>query len=168
MVRLTLDREEIGGAPVKLVTTTAAAVVLLCACAPPDREAQVAALREAAEAYHRAASAKDAASVVALYDETAVMIPPNAPLVEGLAGVRGYRFGFIETPGVALDFTLLRAEVAESGDIGWTLAVGEITIEREDGPPGRDRVRDFHTWKRQPDGSWKVVVDVWNSDAPSS
>jgi len=144
-------------------------VLLANGCAPPpvDREAELAALRQAATAYHDAASAKDAARVVALYDEGAVMVPPNADLVEGLQAVRGYRFGFITTPGVELRFEILRAEVSAAGDMGWTLAVAEITINRPDGPPGSDRVRDFHVWKKQADGSWKVVVDIWNSGRPA-
>lgn len=131
--------------------------------AAADMEAERSALRAAAEAYQAAATAKDAAGVVAMYDASALMIPPNGDLVEGLDGVRGYRFGFISTPGVSLDFELVRVEVAESGDIGWSFAVGDITIERPDGSTGHDVVRDFHTWRRQPDGSWKVVVDMWNS-----
>lgn len=143
--------------------------LLSLGCAPEtiDREAAVSGLREAAAAYHAAASAKQAGEVVALYDESAVMVPPADDIVEGLDGVRSYRFGFIETPGVALDFEILRAEVSDSGDMGWTLSLGEITINRPDGPPGRDQVRDFHTWKRQPDGSWRVVVDIWNSGLPA-
>jgi ketosteroid isomerase-like protein len=138
---------------------------VLASCGGPavDVEAERASLREAAEAYQAAASAKDAAAVVAMYDASALMIPPDAELVEGLEGVRAYRFGFIETPGVSLDFQLTRVEVATSGDIGWTFSIGAITIDRGDEPPGRDVVRDFHTWRKQADGSWKVVVDVWNS-----
>ena len=135
-----------------------------CAQQSVDLEAELSALREAATRYQDAASAKDAMTVVSMYDEDALMIPPSAEMVEGLEGVRGYRFGFIETPGVELEFELIRAEVAATGDMGWTLSIGDITIARPDGPPGRDRVRDFHTWKKQTDGSWKVVVDIWNSD----
>ena len=132
------------------------------------READVEALTAAALAYQAAASAKDADAVVAMYDETALMVPPNAEIVDaGLEGVRNYRFGFIVTPGVELDFELQRVEVAASGDIGWTFAIGQITINREGEPPGRDVVRDFHTWKKQTDGSWKIVVDMWNSGMPA-
>ena len=131
-------------------------------------KAEVESLRSAALAYQEAASAKNAAAVVDMYDETALMIPPNAEIVdEGLEGVEGYQFGFIVTPGVSLDFELIRVEVAESGDIGWTFAIGDITIQREGEEPGRDIVRDFHTWKKQADGSWKIVVDMWNSGMPS-
>ena len=119
-------------------------------------------------AYQAAASAKDSDAVVAMYDETAIMIPPNAEIVdEGFEGVQNYQFGFIVTPGVELDFELIRVEVAASGDIGWTFAVGDITIARDGEEPGRDVVRDFHTWKKQADGSWKIVVDLWNSGMPA-
>jgi ketosteroid isomerase-like protein len=78
-----------------------------------------------------------------------------------------YRFGFISTPGVSLDFELLRVEVSENGDMGWTLAEGDITIEQDGAEPGQDLVRDFHVWSRQPDGRWTVIVDIWNSGMPT-
>jgi|TARA_B110000263_G_C15253771_1_gene485435 ketosteroid isomerase-like protein len=131
-----------------------------------ETESDLVSLRLAANTYHQAASTKDRAAVVALYDENALMVPPNADLVEKLEGVQGYRFGFLETPGVELQFEILRAEISTSGDIGWTLSIGDITINNPEGPPGRDIIRDFHTWKKQADGSWKVVVDMWNSELP--
>ena len=147
----------------------AIAGLLLASCTPlpPDIEEARTSLRAAAEAYAAAASAKDAETVVSMYDTDALMIPPNAELVDGLAGVQEYRFGFIETPGVSLEFELVRVEVAASGDIGWSFAIGDITIDQGDEEPGRDIVRDFHTWRRQSDGSWKVVVDMWNSGMPA-
>ena len=147
----------------------ATSLLLAGGCTPPsiDREVELSTLRAAAAAYHEAASSKAVDDVVALYDETAVMIPPNADMVEGLEGVRNYRFGFIETPGVDLRFEIIRAEVSSAGDMGWTLSLGHITIDRPDGPPGRDLVRDFHMWKKRADGSWVVVVDMWNSGLPA-
>lgn len=157
------------------VAAALAVSIVLAACQPDpssvadtSREAEVESLTAAALAYQAAASAKDSDAVVAMYDATAIMIPPNADIVdEGLAGVQNYQFGFIVTPGVELDFELIRVEVAASGDIGWTFALGEITIHRDGQEPGRDVVRDFHTWKKQADGSWKIVVDLWNSGMPT-
>ncbi len=155
----------------KLALLHLVTLLLTAACSPPpppppDLEAELAALHAAASAYHAAATAKDAARVVTLYDEDAVMVPPNADLVDGLQGVKGYRFGFINTPGVALHFEIVRAEVSASADMGWTLALGDITINRPDGTVGSDLIRDFHVWKKQADGSWKVVADIWNSGIP--
>lgn len=68
----------------------AASLLLAGGCAPRtiDSSAELLALREAATAYHEAAMAKEVDEVVALYDEAAIMVPPNADLVEGLEGVR--------------------------------------------------------------------------------
>ena len=131
-----------------------------------DLETAIAALRDAAEAYHDAANAKDRDAVVAFYADDAVMIPPNAEQVEGIDGVRNYRFGFIENPSVETRFETIRVDVSTGGDIGWTLAIVEVTFAGPDGQPAGDRIRDFHVWKRQADGSWKVVVDIWNSAMP--
>jgi uncharacterized protein (TIGR02246 family) len=149
---------------------TGMGVVIAGGCsssAPVDREEDLATLRAAAEEYHAAASAKDAQTVVTFYADDAMMVPPNADRVEGIDGVRDYRFGFIETPGVELRFETTRVEVSASGDMGWTLAIGDVSFTRPDGEPGSDRVRDFHVWHKQDDGSWKVSVDIWNSEFPA-
>jgi len=154
---------------VRPTTTVFAFVLLVGGCSPPpaDLAAEAEALRAAAAAYHEAAAAKDANRVVGFYDADALMIPPNADTVDGLDAVRRYRFGFIETPGVELDFEIVRAEVSSQGDMGWTFSLGRITINQPDGTTGLDIVRDFHTWRKQPDGSWLVVVDMWNSGMPA-
>jgi len=156
----------------KPVILSLVAILLAAACAPPvppapDLEAELAALRATATAYNDAAGAKDASRVVALYDQDAIMVPPNAEMVNGLEGVEGYRFGFISTPGVELRFELLRAQVSAAADMGWSLSLAYITINRPDGTVGTDLVRDFHVWRKQADGSWRLAVDIWNSGIPA-
>ena len=150
-----------------LATLVLVAVLGGCRQNPPqDLETARAALRDAANAYHAAASAKNRDAVVALYADDALMIPPNAERVEGIAGVRNYRFGFIENLSVETRFETIRVDVSSDGDVGWTLAIVEVTLSGPDGEPGGDRIRDFHVWKRQADGSWKIAVDIWNSESP--
>lgn len=150
--------------------------LLLSACTPPpdqepstqvDAAAELNALAAAAESYHRAASAKDRDAVVALYADDAMMIPPDADRVQGIEGVRNYRFGFIESPSAEVAFELVNVVVSDAGDMGWTLGIANASFTTADGQRGRDRVRDFHVWTKV-DGEWKVAVDVWNSSPPSS
>jgi hypothetical protein len=67
------------------LTLGIASLVLLASCSPAassdsprDMAAEVASLSEAAIAYHAAATAKDAATVVASYDWDAVMVPTGS------------------------------------------------------------------------------------------
>ena len=59
----------------------------LLACAPPgetvDLQAEIAALREATQAYNAAAESLDQDAVAALYAAHAVAYPPNEPTVRG-------------------------------------------------------------------------------------
>ncbi|MGO4706379.1 DUF4440 domain-containing protein [Microvirga sp. 2MCAF38] len=77
--------------------------------------------------------------------------PPNMPILdnEEFVGI------FSKVTGSALSWEPLKAEIAASGDLGYTF--------------GRFKVRDngevkqhgayVTIWKKQPDGSWKYVLD---------
>jgi uncharacterized protein (TIGR02246 family) len=147
---------------------TPLALLVVSGCAPQvDSEAERSALREAAVAYHEAASALNAEAVAALYAEDAVMMPPNADQVEGLANIRSFADEFVAAPGLEMRCGPPTVEVSLSGDLGWTIATCEMTFEGPDGEPVVERMRDLHLWKKQADGSWKVVLDIWNSEMPA-
>ena len=140
---------------------------LLCACGQPsvDVEAERAALRIAADAYHEAAQTVDIDSLVDLYTNDGLILPPNAAEEEGLEGVRRFVNAFTQTPGFTARFGDMTVEVATSGDMGYTLTDAVISVEGPDGEPVQDLIRDFHLWKKQ-DGEWKVAIDIFNSELP--
>lgn len=66
---------------------------------------------------------------------------------------------------VVFTWTPRRARVAESGELGYT--VGDYRISRRDSTgevaETLDRGKYVSIWRRQPDGSWKVVADIGSS-----
>lgn len=143
--------------------------LVVAGCANPsdqDLEAERLALVRTAESFHAAAMARDHDAVVALFAEDAIMLPPNGAQVTGLEAVREYPFGFIENPNVDIVFDLVESDVSSDGRLGWTVALAHITVRGPDGLETRDLVRDLHTWRRQPDQSWKITIDIWNSAPP--
>jgi ketosteroid isomerase-like protein len=146
------------------------AVLLIYACAPPepavDIEAETAALRAAADAYHVAAEAADIEGFVDLNANDVLIMPPNAPNIESTEGARSMVTAFTELPGFQVRFETVKVEVAASGDMGYTLANGEMSHQGPDGETVEDRIRDFHLWKKDAEGSWKVAIDIWNSELP--
>ncbi len=153
----------------KLFLVLATVLVLAASgCAPQvDVEAEAAAIREADRQFSKAAAAKDVEGALSFFAEDATLIPPNAPIVTGEDAIRKWLSEMVETPGFAVSWQTTRAEVSRSGDLGYTLATFELTMNDPDGNPVTDRGQDFHVWKKQPDGSWKVVIDIWNSDGPA-
>jgi ketosteroid isomerase-like protein len=44
----------------------------------------------------------------------------------------------------------------------------EVTVNDAKGKPVTDRGKFVEIWKKQADGTWKCVVDMWNSDLPAA
>jgi ketosteroid isomerase-like protein len=82
----------------------------------------------------------------------------------GLAAVRA-RMG-PDQPGVKLTWSALFTDVSADGTLGYNYGRYEL---RQAGPDGKETVRGgfFLTiWKRQPDGSWRYVMDNGAPDRP--
>ena len=134
-----------------------------CTGAPAvDLEAARASLREADRQYAQIGTSKDLEGFVAMYTADAAMYPPELPVAKGHEAIRATVGAFMEDPAFAISFTPGTVDVAASGDMGYTYGTANITITGPDGNPMSEIIRDFHLWKRQADGSWKVVVDIWN------
>lgn len=142
------------------------------ACAPEapsvDLDAERAALREADHRYSELATAKDAEAVSALYTLDATIYPPGGATVRGLDGVRAFAAEFTAVPGLSLSFRPIVSEVSRDGDMGYTVNLVEITVLDEAGNPVTELTRDLHIWRKQADGSWKVAVDIWNTEPASA
>ena len=149
---------------------TLLAVVLAAACYPPeavvDMEAETAALRAVAEAYHEVAASADADAMVDLYAPDCIMYPPGAPVVEGLDGVRAFGEAFMSVPGIQIELEITEVVVSAGGHMGYTMGIGDITSGGPDGEPVVETIRDFHVWTKNADGEWKLVIDIWNSPTP--
>ncbi|MBI1967147.1 MAG: DUF4440 domain-containing protein [Gemmatimonadetes bacterium] len=152
-------------APAALVLGIAAAA---CGRQPPpvDLEAARASLRTADSGYSQTASGKNLEAFVALYEPSATMYPPAEALAQGTEAIRAFAGAFLKDPAFAVRFTPVAVEVAANGDMGYTLNTVDITVTGPDGKPATERIRDFHLWRKQADGRWKVVVDIWNAEPP--
>lgn len=148
----------------------AGALVGLVGCAPQqvpvDHEAELAALVAADARYAEVGTARDLEGMVALYAPDARVYPPDMDPISGLDGIRGMMEAYMSDPLMAGSFTPWYAEVSVDGDMGYTMGAADITQTGPDGEPVTEHVRDFHVWRKQPDGSWKVVVDIWNAAPP--
>lgn len=61
-----------------------------------------------------------------------------------------------------LSWTPVKAEVAASGDLGWTWGKFVVIVIQKDGSELTSFGKYLNIWKKQADGSWKVAVDMGN------
>jgi len=65
--------------------------------------------------------------------------------------------------GTSLTWTPVRADMAASGDLGFTYGNYVFKSKNKEGQIVITYGKYVSVWKKQSDGSWKVVVDMGNS-----
>lgn len=123
-------------------------------------------LREVDAAWAAAAVAKDVDKTVSYYAESAVVFAPNAPALTTKEAIRTAWKEMLVAPGAALSWKATKVEVSKSGDLGYVSGTYEAKMNDPSGKPVTERGKFVEILKKQADGSWKCVVDIWNSDTP--
>jgi ketosteroid isomerase-like protein len=117
--------------------------------------------------WSKAAGAKDVEKTVSYYTDDAQILPPNMPSITNKQGARAMWGGMFSVPGFGGGWTATKVEVARSGDIGYVTGTYELSETDASGKPIVDKGKYLEVWKKQADGSWKCVIDMFNSDLPS-
>jgi ketosteroid isomerase-like protein len=135
----------------------------------PDRPAVIdldaeraALLRTDREFSERSASKGLTDAFLAYMAEGATMLPPNTGPVVGREAVKEL---LGDGGGVLLTWTPIKADVAASGDLGYTWGTSEWRVPGPNGPTLARTGKYVSVWKKQSDGAWKWVVDCGNSVA---
>ena len=125
------------------------------------------ALRDLDAQWSKDAGAKDLDKTVSYYAEGAIVMPPNAASATTKEAIRSAWKEMLTTPGAAISWKTTKVEVAKSGDLAYVSGTYEETKTDASGKPVQDRGKYVEIFKKQADGTWKVVADIWNSDLPA-
>jgi len=116
---------------------------------------------EADRAFAAAVAGGGTEAWVSWFASDGAQIRPGAGEVRGHDAIREAMAG-LDDPNYSLRWEPLRADVAASGDLGWTTGSYISEGVGADGQPKRTQGRYVSIWRRQADGSWKVVMDLGN------
>ena len=118
------------------------------------------ALLETDRAWARAAStSRNADSVLAYWTEDAHVVMAGEPTRDGMTAIRQMVVSSLAMPGFHVSWTPQRAEVAASGDLGYTVGTNEFSIPDATGKVTTYPGRYITVWRRGRDGRWRCVQD---------
>jgi ketosteroid isomerase-like protein len=104
----------------------------------------------------------DLESLIPLYETDAAFATQPGSLAHGGTGVRDALSGFISMDGT-LDLEVTR--VLEVDDLALVMGVWSFDGTGPDGEPVRLESRNADVLRRQPDGTWRFVIDnPWGTD----
>jgi len=145
---------------------TVVLAVALDASAQTGNQKAADAIRKADQQWMAAYAAKDVDKSAAFMAPDGAMYAPNAPAVQGLEAVKSMAAEMFKLPDVKLTWTPTLVEAAKSGEIGFSSGTYAFSFKDPSGKTIDDKGKYVTVWKKQADGSWKVVRDIFNSDMP--
>lgn len=127
--------------------------------------ADEAAIRAVDASWSKAATAGDGNGIADLYAADATVLPPMEPAVQGGEAIRKYFVNF--TSGFSGPFEINTTAVEGRGDLAYASGTyrDSLTPKKGGGKPVVDEGKYLEVLKKQADGSWKIVYDIWNSNA---
>jgi len=148
-------------------------VVFICAlvvgCKPPeqfDAAAVKAKIDAACTAQEQAIVKGDVTAAASNYEENAVILPSNMPMVKGRASIEKTMTGWMQSGMKMKEFTSTTISVEGAGE--FAIQVGRYfqTFEMS-GKVVADTGKFVTVWRKQGDGSWKMAYDMWTTDIPA-
>ena len=121
-------------------------------------------IRSADSAFMAAANSGDADGIVAVYAEDAALFAPNLPPQKGHEAIRSFWGGFLDAYTVR--FEVASDTIEGRGDLAYNQGRYRFTaVPKAKGVPGvADEGKFLEILKKQPDGSWKYIVDMYSSN----
>ncbi len=108
----------------------------------------------------------DAEAATANYADDAVVMMPNEPAWKGRAAILAGMKGFVSNMAIK-DGATHTSDVIVAGNIAVETGTFEWTLQPKGGTPVKDKGKYLTTWRRQADGTWKIIRDINNSDLPA-
>ena len=137
------------------------AVAALCGCDEKrSTDADLKALMDTSRAWSKSVQSKDVTKIVSYWTDDATLMMPGEPLRRGKGEIEPYVAQSLKTPGFSISWEPLEGAISKSGDLGYLIERERITFPDGHGGIVQRIARGVTVWKKQPDGSWKNVVDI--------
>jgi uncharacterized protein (TIGR02246 family) len=107
--------------------------------------------------FAQALNAGDLDALCAIYEPQATLMSSPGTLVTGTAAIREALAAFVAgKPKMKLTARV----VAQSGELAVTSAKWELAMIGPDGKPTQMSAQSVEVVRRQPDGTWRAVIDL--------
>ncbi|MEX1241580.1 MAG: DUF4440 domain-containing protein [Cyclobacteriaceae bacterium] len=141
-------------------------ILVLSGCANQrvDQNTEAEKLMELSRNWALEAQSADNERILSNWAPDAMVMPPGQPSIKGHDAIRKMLEESSRIPGFEINWEPKEAFVSKSGDLGYVIAHNYINVTDSVGKTITTFHKAVEIWKRQEDGSWKNVVDIFNHD----
>ena len=124
-------------------------------------DADLNAMRAAAESYADAWLTSDADTVMATFVDEPVLSPSQLPYLEGQDAARAFWFPADSPPTKVSEFTMTEIEASGSGNLGYVRGTFRLAFEY-DGSDYENHGKYLTILRKSQDGEWRITHHIWD------
>ena len=124
-------------------------------------DADLNAMRAAAESYADAWLTSDADTVMATFVDEPVLSPSQLPYLEGQDAARAFWFPADSPPTKVSEFTMTEIEASGSGNLGYVRGTFRLAFEY-DGSNYENHGKYVTILRKSQDGEWRITHHIWD------
>ena len=102
--------------------------------------------------------------ILSYWADDAVIMSPGQPPIKGKKAIREMIEGSSKIPGFKISWEPFSVVVSKSGDLAYMIEQNQITVNDSLGNPITESNKSVTIWRKEDDGSWKNIVDIWNAN----
>lgn len=145
--------------------------IFAAGCMEPkaDVEADKAAIMKADSTWSAlSAEGKDVDKILSYWSEDAVVIPPGQPVVKGKEALRKFVEESFKIPGFSISWKSSDLQFSPDGKLAYMYGENLTQVNDSTGNKISMPGRGYSIWRKETDGSWKCVVDIFNNPPPAA
>ena len=144
--------------PVLIIT------LVSCKQSTVDLKAEEAAIMKTDSAWAALAKeSKDIDKIVSYWADDAVVLAPGQPIVKGKEALRKMVEDSKNIPGFSITWKSSDVHFSPDGKLAYMSGENLMTMNDSTGKIISVPGRAYTIWRKEADGSWKCVVDMWNN-----
>lgn len=145
----------------KIIIALAFAILLTaCSQKKTDTKAEGEKLMQLSREWSQVAASGDVEKTLSYWADDATMLSEGLTPLKGKAEIRKMVEESFKIPGFKISWEPLSVEVSSSGDMAYVLENSHISYTDSTGKIATQHNKAVTIWRKQPDGSWKNVVDI--------
>ena len=145
-----------------------ATVLTSCSEGTIDRQAEAQELMELSREWSTLVGSGNVEATLDFWAEDAVMLPPDLPVLYGKAAIREYVTRAEKLPGYKIILEPESAHISKSGDMAYLIERNVVEFDAENGDNIVNHGKVVTIWRKDSNGQWKNVVDMWIAAPPPS
>jgi ketosteroid isomerase-like protein len=147
-----------------LILSLVAFGLICCQNPKVNQQAEAEKLMALSRQWAKAAASGNTDEILSYWATNATVMSPGQPRLTGHEAIRQMLIESAKIPGFQISWEPTEAYVSESGDMGYVIANNSFDMKDSLGNTVTSFNKGVEIWKRQDDGSWKNVVDIFNAD----